>query len=90
MTAMLPVTAGTEPQPTSVPAHGPADRGGNTDSSGQTRRPAGDGEATSGGGGMLRTRLVEQGYVHARFGGIPVLVGPNLAAQLKAPREKRS
>jgi hypothetical protein len=52
--------------------------------------PAADGEATPGGGGVLRTRLAEQGYVSARFGGLPVLVGPKLAAQLKSSREKRS
>jgi hypothetical protein len=41
------------------------------------------------GGGVLRARLVEQGYVGARFGGMPVLVGPHLAAQLTALREKQ-
>lgn len=35
------------------------------------------------------TSLVEQGYVPACFGGIPVLVGPTLAAQLRALREKQ-
>jgi hypothetical protein len=30
--------------------------------------------------------LAERGYVHARFGGVPVLVGPELAAQLKTIR----
>jgi hypothetical protein len=49
--------------------------------------PAADGEATPGGGASLGGRLIEQGYVHARFGGMPVLVGPTLAAQLKALRE---
>ena len=51
---------------------------------------AADGEPAPGRGASLRTSLVEQGYVAARFGGIPVLVGPALAAQLKAPREKQS
>jgi hypothetical protein len=49
--------------------------------------PAADGEATPGGGASLGGRLIEQGYVPARFGGMPVLVGPKLAAQLKALRE---
>lgn len=48
--------------------------------------PAADGEATPGGGASLGGRLIEQGYVHARFGGMPVLVGPKLATQLKALR----
>jgi len=50
---------------------------------------AGDGDATPRGGIVPGTSLSEQGYVHARFGGIPVLVGPQLAAQLKALREKQ-
>ena len=51
--------------------------------------PAADGEATPGGGASLGGRLIEQGYVHARFGGTPVLVGPQLAAQLKALSERQ-
>ena len=51
---------------------------------------ADDGEPASGRCVSLRTSLVEQGYVPARFGGIPVFVGPGLAAQLRAPREKQS
>jgi hypothetical protein len=51
--------------------------------------PAADGEATPGDGASLGGRLIEQGYVHARFGGMPVLVGPKLAAQLKEMRESR-
>jgi hypothetical protein len=35
-----------------------------------------------------RPSLAEQGYVHGSFGGVPVLVGPGLAAQLKAIRQK--
>jgi hypothetical protein len=42
-------------------------------------RPVNVGQAGTGRG----TSLVERGYVHARFGGVPVLVGPELAAQLK-------
>ena len=41
------------------------------------------------GSASLRTSLVDQGYVPARFGEIPVLVGPKLAAQLRALREKK-
>jgi hypothetical protein len=37
-----------------------------------------------------RASLAEQGYLPARFGGIPVLVGPELAAQLKAIRGQQS
>jgi hypothetical protein len=33
--------------------------------------------------------LTERGYVHGRFGGVPVLVGPELAAQLKAIGQKQ-
>jgi hypothetical protein len=73
MTAMLPVTAGTVSEPALDPAH----------------CPAADGEAAPGGGASLGGRLIEQGYVHARFGGMPVLVGPKLAAQLKALSEKQ-
>jgi hypothetical protein len=73
MTAMPPVTAGTVSQPAVDPAY----------------CPAADGEATPGGGASLGGRLIEQGYVQARFGGTPVLVGPKLAAQLKALSEKQ-
>lgn len=37
-----------------------------------------------------RPSLAERGYVHGSFGGVPVLVGPELAAQLKAMRRKQS
>jgi hypothetical protein len=33
--------------------------------------------------------LTERGYVHGRFGGVPVLVGPELVAQLKAIGQKQ-
>ena len=36
-----------------------------------------------------RTSLAQRGYVHGRFGGVPVLVGPELAAQIKAIRQKQ-
>jgi hypothetical protein len=78
MTAVLPGTAGTVPQPTADPAS-PDHRAGS----------AGDGEARPGAGGVLSARLAEQGYVGARFGGMPVLVGPDLAAQLRASRQKQ-
>jgi hypothetical protein len=54
------------------------------------RRPGADGggEADTTGAGR-RASLTEQGYVHASFGGVPVLVGPQLAAQLKALRQKQ-
>jgi hypothetical protein len=35
-----------------------------------------------------RPSLAEQGCVHGSFGGVPVLVGPELAAQLKAMRQR--
>jgi hypothetical protein len=49
-------------------------------------RSADDGGATPGGAGR-RASLVEQGYVRARFDGLPVLVGPEFAAQLRAIRQ---
>ena len=73
MTATLPVTAGTVSRPAVDAAY----------------CPAADGEATPGGGASLGGRLIEQGYVQARFGGTPVLVGPQLAAQLKALSERQ-
>jgi hypothetical protein len=36
-----------------------------------------------------RPSLAEQGYVHGSFGGVPILVGPELAAQLKAKRQEQ-
>jgi hypothetical protein len=49
-----------------------------------------NGAATSNDGEAAprRASLAERGYVHARFGGIPVLVGPELAAQIKAVAHK--
>jgi hypothetical protein len=44
---------------------------------------------TPGGGADRGASLAERGYVHARFGGLPVLIGPELAAQLKASREQQ-
>jgi hypothetical protein len=34
--------------------------------------------------------LMEQGYVRARFGDIPVLITPELAAQIRACRAEQS
>ena len=75
MTATWPATARTTPQVTVGQA---------------SRRPAvgGGGEPDTNGAGRGAS-LAEQGYVHARFGGVPVLVGPQLAAQLKALRPKQ-
>jgi hypothetical protein len=75
VTVTWPATAWTMPQETVGQAN---------------RRPGADGggEADVSGVGH-RASLTEQGYVHARFGGVPVLVGPQLAAQLKALRQKQ-
>jgi hypothetical protein len=51
------------------------------------RGPVPDG--TTPGGGRRGATLAEQGYVHARFGDVPVLVGPELAAQIRAMRPDR-
>jgi hypothetical protein len=42
------------------------------------------------GGARRGASLAEQGYVHARFGNVPVLVGPELAAEIRAMRQERS
>jgi hypothetical protein len=75
MTAMVPVTSRTLPQET-VGQVGAGSYG----------RGAGQDPARSARGASL----VERGYVHASFGGLPVLVGPELAAQLRADRQKQS
>jgi hypothetical protein len=49
-------------------------------------RSAHDGKATPGGADRGAS-LVEQGYVRARFDGLPVLIGPEFAAQLRAIRQ---
>jgi hypothetical protein len=83
MTATLPVTAETRPQATcGLAGTGQA-----------TRHPAGDGggsDVRAPGGARHRPSLVERGYVPGRFGGVPVFVGPELAAQIKAARQKPS
>jgi hypothetical protein len=57
-----------------------------------TARPASDVRAqTSNDDGARRgASLADRGYVHARFGGVPVLVGPELAAQLRATGQQQS
>jgi hypothetical protein len=61
---------------------------GNGEDQRLTALSAGDGGAALDGAGR-RAGLVERGYVHASFGGLPVLVGPELAAELKAFRQSR-
>jgi hypothetical protein len=78
MTAMVPVTNRIVPQET-VGQVGAGSYG----------RAAGL-DPTGGGGAARGASLVERGYVHASFGGVPVLVGPELAAQLRADRQKQS
>ena len=77
MTAMAPVTSRTMPQETvSQVGAGSYGRGAGL-------------EPARGGGAGRGASLVERGYVHARFGGVPVLVGPELAAQLRADRKSQ-
>jgi hypothetical protein len=76
MTAMATVTSRAVPQETvGQVGAGSCGRGAGPD-------PA------EGGGAARGASLVERGYVHASFGGLPVLVGPELAAQLRADRQK--
>ena len=76
MTAMAPVTSRTVLQET-VGQVGAGSYG------------RGAGLDPAGGSGARGVSLVERGYVHASFGGVPVLVGPELAAQLRADRQKQ-
>jgi len=76
MTAMVPVTSRTLPQET-VGQVGAGSYG------------RGAGPDPAAGGAARGASLVERGYVHASFGGLPVLVGPELAAQLRADRQKQ-
>jgi hypothetical protein len=76
MTAMVPVISRTVPQET-VSQVGTGSYG------------PGAGPDPAGGGAARGASLVERGYVHASFGGLPVLVGPELAAQLWADRQKQ-
>jgi hypothetical protein len=77
MTAMARVTSRTVPQETAGQV-----------GAGSYGRGAGP-DPASGGGAARGASLVERGYVHASFGGLPVLVGPELAAQLRANRQKQ-
>jgi hypothetical protein len=60
--------------------------GGNVVTPGPAEGPAGDG-GTALGGVRRGNSLAERGYVQARFGDVPVLIGPDLAAQLRAMRQ---
>jgi hypothetical protein len=63
--------------------------GGNADSPSRTGRSVHDGGSTLGDGPGRGASLAEHGYIHARFGGVPVLVAPELAAQIRAFREEQ-
>jgi hypothetical protein len=84
VTATLPASAGTM-LPVTVSQ---ADTGavGNAYPPGRTGSSVGDGGATLGGGAGRGASPAEQGHVRARFGGIPVLVTAEMAAQIKAFR----
>lgn len=79
MTAAMPVMAEAV-RPVDVGQAGTRYGAGPPGGSRAATGPAGSSSAGRG------TSLVERGYVHARFGGVPVLVGPELAAQLKTTR----
>jgi len=87
VTAALPVTRGIAPQVTVGQAG--TDSGAGSYPSRAGTHPAGGGtrEATLTAG--RGTTLTERGYVHARFGGVPVLVAPELAAQLRTIGQKQ-
>jgi len=70
---------------TATSRHLVADGGGWAGANGTRRSAVAGGDAGSPG----RASLVERGFVPARFGGVPVLVGPELAAQIKANRSKQ-
>jgi len=79
MTAMAPVTSRTVPQQTvSQVGAGSYGRGVGPD-------PASAASGARGGAG-----LPDHGHVHARFGGIPVLVTAEMAAQIRAFRQEQS
>ena len=71
--------------------HGPrpGGAGGNAASPRRTGRSARDGGTTLGNGAGRGASLAERGYVRARFGGVPVLVAPELAARIRAFREEQ-
>jgi hypothetical protein len=76
----MPVTAGAV-RPANARQAGPGRGAGPSGGGGAATDPAGSGGTGRG------TSLVERGYVHAHFGGVPVLVGPELAARLKTIRQ---
>lgn len=82
MTATLPVTRGIAPPLTVGQAGTDSGARAGTDPAGSGAREA----TLSAGRG---TTLTERGYVHARFGGVPVLVAPEFAAQLRAIGQKQ-
>jgi hypothetical protein len=84
MTARLPVAAGTRTQANIGPV------GAGQAASHPAGVSAGNDVRAPGGGARHRPSLVERGYVLGRFGGVPVFVGPELAAQIKAIRQKPS
>jgi hypothetical protein len=90
MTATLPVTVGRAGTGGQAGSYGGGTR--EATPSGRTLEAVlscGTREATLNGRPAGGASLVEQGYVRARFGGVPVLVGPELAAQLKAIGQKQ-
>ena len=100
VTATLPVTAGTAWQGNDGPA-GTGDPAGSSGGAAVTG-PAGDGGARDARTPVSsrtypladrplagRAGLAGQGYVRARFGGVPVLIAPELAAQIRAVREEQ-
>jgi hypothetical protein len=70
---------------TAASRHLVADGGGCAGAHGTRRLAVAGGNA----GAPGRASLAERGFVPARFGGVPVLVGPGLAAQIKADRRKQ-
>ena len=69
-----------------LPGPRPARSGANADSPRRNGRGARDGGTTLGDGAGRGTGLAERRYVRARFGGLPVFIAPELAAQIRAAR----
>lgn len=63
--------------------------GGNADSPRRTGRCAHDGATPPGDGAGRGASLARQKYVRARFGGVSVLIAPELAAQIRAVRKEQ-
>ena len=81
-----PASSGTCPLANRLLAAG---AGGNAASPRRTGRSARDGGTTLGNGAGRGASLAERGYAGARFGGVPVLVAPELAARIRAFREEQ-